>query len=74
MKILVNILGANTQDIEMSTFEDVDSDSELPKYIEVANEIGIITGEEKNGKTYFRPNDSITRAEIAKVIANAFKF
>lgn len=26
-----------------------------------------------DGKLKFRPNDSITRAEIAKVVVNAFK-
>lgn len=73
MKILVNMLGETVVAVEMTSFDDVDSANDLSKYIETAHELGIISGESVDGKTLFRPYDSITRAEIAKVIANAYK-
>lgn len=74
MKILIKILGAKVPDIESSSFSDVDANLDLAKYVEAAINMDIVSGESVDGKTYFRPNDSITRAEIAKVLANAFKF
>ncbi len=73
MKILMNVLDEGVLDTEESSFSDVDPSLDLAKYIEAAAEMGIVSGQEIDGKTYFRPNDSITRAEIAKVLANAFK-
>lgn len=73
MKILVSALGEEVTDIETSSFSDVDVDLDLAKYVEAAINMDIVSGESVDGKTYFRPNDSITRSEIAKVLANAFK-
>lgn len=73
MKILMNVLGEDVSDVQENSFSDVDTNLDLAKYIEAAAEMGIVSGQEVDGKIYFRPNDSITRAEIAKVLANAFK-
>lgn len=73
-KIMVGILGAETANTSTSSFADVNPYSDLAKYIEVAKTLGFFSGQSVNGKSIFRPNDAITRAEIAKVVANAFKF
>lgn len=70
-KIIVGIFGGNTANKKI-TFADVDGSSDLAKYIEAAKEFGFFSGQVVNGKLHFRPNDSITRAEIAKVVVKAF--
>ena len=50
--------------------DEAEMDPEATGYIHRAYTHGIIRGAEENGKTVFRPNDSITRAEAA-VILNA---
>ena len=71
-KIIVGIFGGNTAN-KKTSFADVDDSSDLAKYIEVAKNLGFFSGQMIDGKLKFRPNDSITRAEIAKVVVNAFK-
>lgn len=70
-KIIVGIFGANVGSTTTS-FADVDVASDLAKFIETAKTLGFFSGQNIDGKLVFRPNDSITRAEIAKVIVNAF--
>lgn len=70
-KIIVGIFGGNTTNRKI-TFEDVNISSDLTKYIETAKILGFFSGQVIDGKLKFRPNDSITRAEIAKVVVNAF--
>lgn len=70
-KIIVKIFGVKTAPVK-GTFADMDVSSDLTQYAEVAKTLGIFSGQIIDGKLNFRPNDSITRAEIAKVIANAF--
>lgn len=69
MKILLVALGADVANITPATFNDVPKSSDLAKFIEKAKSLGIVTGQGNK----FRPNDSITRAEISKVVVNAFK-
>ena len=71
-KILVNVLGADTRNTQ-TTFTDTDPASDLTKYIATAQSLGIFSGQMIDGQLRFRPNDSITRAEIAKVVVKAFK-
>lgn len=70
-KIIVGIFGGNTANRKI-TFADVDASSDLAKYIETAKELGFFSGQLIDGKLKFRPNDSITRAEISKVVVKAF--
>ncbi len=70
-KIIVRAFGGSPSNRNIS-FTDVDMYSDLTAYIETAKELGFFSGQVVNGKLKFRPYDSITRAEIAKVIANAF--
>lgn len=71
-KIIVGIFGIDTVTTE-TTFTHVNPASDLAKYIETAKVLGFFSGQVVNGKSIFRPNDSITRAEIAKVVVKAFK-
>jgi hypothetical protein len=71
-KILVGVFGVSPQADAMSFF-DVDSTSDLAKYIETTKSLGIFQGQKNAaGKLIFRPNDAITRAEIAKVVVTGF--
>lgn len=70
-KIIVGIFGGNTAN-RKATFADVDEASDFMKYIETAKELGFFSGQVIDGKLHFRPNDAITRSEIAKVIVSAF--
>ena len=71
-KILMVALGVTISEPTSMTFVDVNAASDLAKYIEGAKFLNIISGQIVNGRRIFRPNDSITRAEIAKVVVNAF--
>jgi subtilisin family serine protease len=62
-------IGLNGSKRETS-FVDVPESSFASGYIESAYEAGIISG---NGKGYFNPNKNITRAEMAIMIAKAYK-
>lgn len=70
-KIIVGIFGGNTANKKI-TFADVYGSSDLAKYIETAKDLGFFSGQLIDGKLHFRPNEAITRAEIAKVIVSAF--
>ncbi len=54
------------------TFVDVSRTSDLAKYIEAATFLNIFAGQMRMNQRIFRPEDPITRAEIAKVVVNAF--
>lgn len=53
-------------------FIDLGSANEFTPYAEMARDMGFFSGEESAYGLKFRPNDSITRGEIAKVVATAF--
>ena len=57
---------------EAQTFFDDDADIPLPLkgYMATAQKMGVITGDFVDGRLLLRPNDNITRAEAAVVMAN----
>lgn len=71
-KILMTAPGVTINEPSVITFVDLDRYSDLTKYVEAAKSMGILSGQIIGGQLRFRPNDSITRAEIAKVVVNAF--
>lgn len=71
-KILMVALGVTVSEPSTMTFVDVNKSSDLAKYIEAAKFLNILSGQMRMGQHIFRPNDNITRSEIAKVVANAF--
>ncbi|EHS54830.1 S-layer homology domain-containing protein [Paenibacillus sp. Aloe-11] len=70
-KILVNALGLHPSD-EGTTFAD---DSKIPSWakaqVAAAANAGLITGYKEQGKTVFKANQVITRAEMAVMISKA---
>lgn len=71
-KILMSAPNVPINEPSIFTFSDLDPTSDLNKYIEAARSMGILSGQMIDGELRFRPNDPITRAEIAKVVVNAF--
>ncbi len=65
-------LGVTVNTPTALSFVDLDLESDLTKYIEAAKYLNILSGQVIYGRSIFRPNDNITRAEIAKIVANAF--
>lgn len=72
-KILMTAPGVPITEPSIYYFTDLDPTSDLNKYIEAARAMGILSGQIIDGELRFRPNDPITRAEIAKVVVNAFR-
>lgn len=68
IKMLVVALGWELEEKDRSSFTDVDKSHWSYKYIETAKSKGVISGYKGDS---FKPNQSITRAEAAKIIADA---
>ena len=53
-----------------TTFSDVKDDDNYAEAIEMLSNLGILTGDEQDGDGVmdFRPNDTITRAEVAAIV------
>jgi S-layer homology domain len=71
-KILTVALGVTMSEPTTMTYIDVSRTMTLAKYVEAVTFLNIFSGQMRNGQRIFRPNDPITRAEIAKVVVNAF--
>ena len=71
-KILIQSLGVNISQPTSLSFVDTDMTSDLTKYIEAAKYLNILSGQMIEWERFFRPNDPITRAEVAKMVVNAF--
>lgn len=67
-KILVNAMNLTSGEIE-KTFPDVNTSDWYYEYVQIASSRGIITGKEDGT---FKPNDKITRAQMAVMIYRAF--
>jgi hypothetical protein len=67
--ILVNLLHLQTPDVAQSSFSDVSSANWGMKQIEAVAQAGLMAGY----KGTFRPNDPITREEMAAILVHAAK-
>ena len=69
LKILLNAAHIDISSAPTTTsFTDVGEDWEIP-YIETAKSLGIVDGQTADdGSLVFRPDDTITRAESAKIL------
>lgn len=53
-----------------SSFVDVEDSANYTEAVETLNKLGIITGDtNENGEAVYRPNDSVTRAEMAALVS-----
>lgn len=71
MKMLINAAGIQTNDKAVSEFNDVKGWA--VKYVQKAKELGIVNGQNVNGKVLFRPADNITRAEVSKIVVKTME-
>jgi S-layer homology domain len=67
VKLMLNAGGIDVSREADPSYSDVSATHSLRKYIAYATRAGIVSGQ--NGK--FRPNDLISRAEVAKIIVRA---
>lgn len=70
-KIMSNAFGLATPKVSKSSFSDVSLSNEFISFIEATKLAGVFEGQLKGTKRFFRPNDSITRAEFAKVLVKS---
>ncbi|MFJ7700575.1 N-acetylmuramoyl-L-alanine amidase [Lysinibacillus fusiformis] len=54
-----------------SNFEDISSKHEAFEEINYLIKLGVIKGYKENGKTYFKPNNMVTRGQVAKMVVIA---
>ncbi|MWV47181.1 DUF4430 domain-containing protein [Paenibacillus sp. HJL G12] len=66
-KILVNVLGLDTKNSQVSNFKDVHLNDWFYPYVQAANQTGIMTGYNNE----FHPNENITREEMAVTTVRA---
>ena len=69
-KMVINAAGIQVSKPSKSSFTDVKAGTEESMYVEAAVQLGII---EPTSKTTFSPHTPITRNEMAKALAVAFK-
>ncbi len=70
LKTIMEALGIPETETGTS-YSDVSADSPFAKAIATATKLGIVSGD--SGKTTFRPNAPVNRAEVAKMIMEAFQ-
>lgn len=69
-KMIMIAIGEPELNKKAPTFKDVPKDHWAYGWIEHANNLGIITGYDKEGT--FKPDDFLTRAQMSKIISKAF--
>lgn len=67
LKLVLNAAKVDVTGETTSPFADTPTSHSLYQYVAYAHKIGMVSGQNGN----FRPNDTITRAEAAKVFVNA---
>lgn len=68
MKIIMNFSGIKIAFDSGNTYSDIKSSDWFAPYISTAKKSGFISATQ----TKFRPNDTISRAEVAKILYNIF--
>ncbi|MCM3389121.1 S-layer homology domain-containing protein [Ureibacillus chungkukjangi] len=71
--IIYNALKLGTNTVTNPNFADVPTSHIYYKQIAAVANAKIMTGKDKDGKTIFDPNGKLTRAQMAVIIANAYK-
>ena len=71
MKMLINAAEIQTNENAVSEFNDVKGWA--VKYVQKAKELGIVNGQNVNGKVLFRPAENITRAEVSKIVVKTME-
>lgn len=71
--LLVRALGLNTQKVVENKFNDISEETWYYNAVNIAAEEGIVTGYGDGLSKIFRPNDTITREEMAAMIVRALR-
>lgn len=69
IQVILETMGIEPENVGNSSFSDVADNHPALGYIEKAKNLGLVSGD--SGKNTVRPNDSINRAEAAKIINKA---
>jgi len=70
-KVIVIALGLDMVQKMNPTFNDIQKSDWFYDYVETAAKYGLIKGVEKDGVFFFKPQENITRAEIAAILSRA---
>lgn len=66
IKTMFDALGTDIPDTDDTDFADVDGSHKYADAIQYAKDLGIVSGDDATGN--FRPDDSVNRAETAKIV------
>jgi hypothetical protein len=72
IRMMLEAAGIEPEDISSTSFSDVSLSNVYAKFIEYATKLGIVSGDD-NAST-FRPDDSINRAEVAKITKKILEY
>lgn len=67
-KLIVSTFFKNKEFEFSGNFKDIDSNEWYAEYVNIAYNMGVVSGDEKG---YFNPNDTISREDMAVIIYNA---
>lgn len=73
LAMLFKISKLNLQTNISNNFSDTDLEEWMLKYTTKAKSLWLVKWQEINWKSYFKPNNNITRAETSKIIVNLLK-
>ncbi len=65
VRIMLEAAGVDPEDVSSTDFSDVSSSHKHAKFVQLAKKLGIVSGDD--GTSNFRPDESINRAEVAKI-------
>ena len=68
IRLTLEALGIQPSSVSQTDFSDVSGSDVNAAFIQYAKSAGVISGD--TGKTTFRPNDPVNRAEVAKILQN----
>lgn len=72
-KIIAGTLGLDTKNVNDPGYTDVSKSSEYYGPIAALTEAGIVSGSVVNGKKVFKPENTLSRAQMSKIIAEAYE-
>ena len=71
---LAGVMALSTAAMAKNPFHDVPQDASYTEAVTMLNDLNILIGYEEDGGFYFKPDQTITRAETAKVIVGSLGF